>query len=595
MSSASNTVPCGGYDNVHEGCQEIFPRATPSNLCQKCKKVRDASTPALREELMRVLKSCEGCGVCGTNLSNASCGTCRRKDAMEGGGEDPLLLGKQQRLEKLQKSIGMSGRPGALHDVSNQTFGLTTPVSELEALRGANQKGSWTIFATPRREKALDKSMGNVTKGFTDVLVTIVQQFNLEWVAMPDHVLDLQAKDCSLRFTGNIAIEPEAMAMTVQDMYTFYQKLPHRHLVVETKLKLPKGTSMSFELAISEKKASYNRRAFALSGDDVDSILGSGNKRKSSQQHTGSNGKRAKTGLLTSTFNNDDDLSALTNKPETFKVKFETVTCEPRGNEGGQSLSKNSDLRTGEIEVKPLILSLRDRGKSKDVHKLRIDGDKQIYVAKKLIDIGQGRAAEVSHTTARDLLGRDLVRLTRMGSFRDEFFKFASEKGINELADFVISKGFIILVMAAEEEDEAEPEPYLVEPLRTSSVVQKFTGTFGSTQDTDKLSATILTFSHFVLQQTACRLAMADIQGSFHTVERVRQLVLFDPMTHTIDGKSGIGDHGCAGIRDAIDTHTCTVLCRALGLSSVDVLAKTLDASVNTSESESLVDGYDSP
>jgi hypothetical protein len=85
---------------------------------------------------------------------------------MEGGGEDPLLLGKQQRLEKLQKSIGMSGRPGALHDVSNQTFGLTTPVSELEALRGANQKGSWTIFATPRREKALDKSMGNVTKVF---------------------------------------------------------------------------------------------------------------------------------------------------------------------------------------------------------------------------------------------------------------------------------------------------------------------------------------------------------------------------------------------------------------------------------------------
>ena len=103
-------------------------------------------------------------------------------------------------------------------------------------------------------------------------MATIVQQFNLEWVAMPDHVLDLQAlsdffffffilafgarKDCSLRFTGNIAIEPEAMAMTVQDMYTFYQKLPHRHLVVETKLKLPKGTSMSFELAISEKKAS---------------------------------------------------------------------------------------------------------------------------------------------------------------------------------------------------------------------------------------------------------------------------------------------------------------------------------------------------
>jgi hypothetical protein len=78
------------------------------------------------------------------------------------------------------------------------------------------------------------------------------------------------------------------------------------------------------------------------------------------------------------------------------------------------------------------------------LNKLRIDGDKQIYVAKKLIDIGQGRAAEVSHTTARDLLGGDLVRLTRMGSFRDEFFKFASEKGINELAGMLIVLVFFL-------------------------------------------------------------------------------------------------------------------------------------------------------
>lgn len=90
----------------------------------------------------------------------------------------------------------------------------------------------------------------------------------------------------------------------------------------------------------------------------------------------------------------------------------------------------------------------------------------------------------------------------------------------------MISKGFIILVMAAEEEDEAEPEPYLVEPLRTSSVVQKFTGTFGSTQDTDKLSATILTFSHFVLQQTACRLAMADIQGGICLLCTFRRFIV---------------------------------------------------------------------
>ncbi|KAJ7698651.1 kinase-like domain-containing protein, partial [Mycena rosella] len=113
---------------------------------------------------------------------------------------------------------------------------------------------------------------------------------------------------------------------------------------------------------------------------------------------------------------------------------------------------------------------------------------------------------------------------------------------------------------------------YLVEPLRTSSVVTKFTGTFGLTQEHDKVSATILAFSHFVLQQTACRIAMADLQGSYHTMKRTRQLVLFDPITHTMDGKSGTGDHGPTGIRSTIESHTCTALCKALGLPSVDVL-----------------------
>ena len=56
-------------------------------------------------------------------------------------------------------------------------------------------------------------------------------------------------------------------------------------------------------------------------------------------------------------------------------------------------------------------------------------------------------------------------------------------------------------------------EAYLVEPLR-SSVVTKFTGTLGSSGATDKLTSTILAFSHFVMENTACLLAFADLQGA---------------------------------------------------------------------------------
>ncbi|KAJ6567493.1 kinase-like domain-containing protein, partial [Mycena sp. CBHHK59/15] len=107
---------------------------------------------------------------------------------------------------------------------------------------------------------------------------------------------------------------------------------------------------------------------------------------------------------------------------------------------------------------------------------------------------------------------------------------------------------------------------YLVEPLRTSSVVTKFTGTLGSSAATDKLTSTVLAFSHFVLETTACLMSFADLQGVF--LSFLCSMVLFDPMTHTIGGKSGLGDHGSKGIKDTIDSHHCNAFCNALELAS---------------------------
>ena len=99
---------------------------------------------------------------------------------------------------------------------------------------------------------------------------------------------------------------------------------------------------------------------------------------------------------------------------------------------------------------------------------------------------------------------------------------------------------------------------YLVEPRRASSAVLKFSGTLGMRNGQDKRSATIMAFSHFVLEDSACRYMFADIQGDsvllrepclfidcyyiagsmdrnpFMQNESV--LMLFDPMTHTPRG-----------------------------------------------------------
>ena len=96
---------------------------------------------------------------------------------------------------------------------------------------------------------------------------------------------------------------------------------------------------------------------------------------------------------------------------------------------------------------------------------------------------------------------------------------------------------------------------YLVEPRRASSAVLKFSGTLGMNNRVDKRSATIMAFSHFVLEDSACQYMFADIQGMLHfefvlpcihqlctnlgsmdrnvLVANESVLTLFDPMTHT--------------------------------------------------------------
>lgn len=97
---------------------------------------------------------------------------------------------------------------------------------------------------------------------------------------------------------------------------------------------------------------------------------------------------------------------------------------------------------------------------------------------------------------------------------------------------------------------------YLVEPLRLTTTVVKFSGTFGSTTRTDLRSLTMTAFSHYVAEQTACRYIFADIQGLGSAFVHAQMLTacftalgsnngnasgklsltLFDPMSHTVEG-----------------------------------------------------------
>ncbi|KAJ7902399.1 kinase-like domain-containing protein [Mycena leptocephala] len=121
--------------------------------------------------------------------------------------------------------------------------------------------------------------------------------------------------------------------------------------------------------------------------------------------------------------------------------------------------------------------------------------------------------------------------------------------------------------------DEDEGLTWLVERKHPTTVI-KFSGTLvHRSHRRDLRSTTISAFAHFVFGYSKRTLVIADLQGTPCLVRNNDGLILFDVMTHTKDGDSGIiGDFGVKGMKSFVDDHQCTDLCRALTLKSLYAL-----------------------
>ncbi|KAE9383172.1 kinase-like protein [Gymnopus androsaceus JB14] len=114
---------------------------------------------------------------------------------------------------------------------------------------------------------------------------------------------------------------------------------------------------------------------------------------------------------------------------------------------------------------------------------------------------------------------------------------------------------------------------WLVEEKR-SSTFTKFTGTVVHVPSSNggETSNTVHAFAHYVHWYTNGQLVMADLQGNIKAQISNNGkdfLVLFDPMTHTVAGNSGCGDHGEAGIKGFVNDHKCNEVCELMELSGL--------------------------
>ncbi|KAF8214452.1 kinase-like domain-containing protein, partial [Mycena galopus ATCC 62051] len=107
---------------------------------------------------------------------------------------------------------------------------------------------------------------------------------------------------------------------------------------------------------------------------------------------------------------------------------------------------------------------------------------------------------------------------------------------------------------------------WFLEPLRNPSVTH-YTGTMEHPAGRGQLGPTLSAFVHYAFQWSEGNVIFADIQGSSGRLPtNTMGIIIFDVMTHTPEGDSGIGDHGVKGIEKWRDQHDCNAFCKHLDL-----------------------------
>ncbi|KAJ7799065.1 kinase-like domain-containing protein [Mycena olivaceomarginata] len=239
--------------------------------------------------------------------------------------------------------------------------------------------------------------------------------------------------------------------------------------------------------------------------------------------------------------------------------------------------------------------------RSKLVFKLTIDG--VAYVAKRCYTIGNGSA--VSIVDNRDQLIKEGTTLGRTKFFLNSFKKECEHEEIEisefEVTDFILAREGVdgltdsftpspasgirqsdYASLPDTEKDELKTThcPYIFQ--RGNVQLRKYSGTLDHPRYSDKQGATINAFQHFSYLYSNNTLVLADIQASESHNPLSKASILFDLMSHTLDGTSGAGDHGKEGIKTFVDQHECVQKCTLMGMKALkDLEGEEEDAALN--------------
>nr|VWP00214.1 Increased rDNA silencing protein 4 [Ganoderma boninense] len=541
MSDEAPDVCTGLCDGV-DGCGGYFSRKTTPGLCSQCELIltfENQGKPDRAAEI-RHYRQCQDCGAASKNFKNDVCGRCAR-------GHQPVAD-----REALASQ--------AIQDMAN----VRALATEHRGLHGHHR----TIAPPVPRYPAPSAPAAMMP---------------------PPPPPFLEPTDVSIRFPGNILPEGDTENETLGDFYDRHHSAQHRNGYfgkVPQELKHIK-TPLIHVILFIDVSIWENRTGLPSPTRTEKELL----------QWTKAQDKKRPAGesLL---------VNSVSKRLRTTGVAPLASTYIPYSRQPAPVLPmSNVVLQLAKLKINDVgrfSVSWKDstcdatladtffaHGATKRVYKMKlaIDGSVQNCVAKRFFQIGQGED-HVSCAENLNALECDAERLYQGTYFLKKFYQTASERGVEVFERFEFSH--CTLAREALDGDDSQPSPasgilsaqwsdasfsdrdagvvWLVEPER-STTVERWSGTMEHPNHHDKQGATLMAFVHFAYVYSLRTKVFADLQTSRGKLKNGHWgEILFDVMTHTTSGTSGVGDHGEPGIKKFLSDHTCNGICQELGL-----------------------------
>ncbi|PIL27237.1 hypothetical protein GSI_10381 [Ganoderma sinense ZZ0214-1] len=559
---------------------------------------------------------CGGCGTVGKYFDKETrlCGRCQglasgEKDSPDADSENDTaqkilsqMAGFHQEAQKLMAAAGISTRtvpPGNRH-IAN------APAAPTAAMAVAPSSGDRLIYVSieARVGKQICHHLGQVARSHSaerlvpEIIEECLRSWNEDfWERNSEG--SLSREDVSLRWCGNVMPEPSTEARTVGDFYDVHYSQPHRLTYFG---RGPKTLKAIFLELVIDVKGFSERTGCAPPSQVQGTSKGRPPKRRdrsTSPSPLGTQFKKPRpvggTKLPTSVI---PRLAVSSSAGATPSVqpheRVELIVASTTLNPDDYTLAVSWDVdRDAELCKAEFSQTVSWSGKTKHVYLVDVDfkngKPSQSFVAKWFFDIG-AQDGMVTCTQNAHFLTLEAQRLELGHVYLIEFYKHARNQGADVSTDFQFSSYLLARENTEPGCDGAHPSKasgispekwksdwpfsdwdagivWLLEPLR-SHLVDRWSGTLAQLNRQNKRFATMGAFAHFSMLLSEMNIVFVDLQSSYGNLRDGCGYgrVLFDPMTHSKTGSTGVGDHGAEGLSTFIDQHKCTSICAQLDL-----------------------------